>query len=191
MEQPSRGSLGEAIRKRRLELGWTQEQLAERISSEGEFVRQSEVSRLESGRVSLPRRARLERIALALDLSLGELLARSGWSEAEESFPVRVGPQNDRPLPVEANPSSDERADVPEIQEPQDRESGVTGLPRRNRVARVEPTLRSGLQDAMARLQVQTERLERNRVFSESLAQLIHPTTGERDPDPDSRDLST
>jgi len=58
-------------------LGLTQEALAERI---GEGMRQAEVSRLESGRVTLPRRERLERIAAALDIPVGELLARSGWS---------------------------------------------------------------------------------------------------------------
>jgi transcriptional regulator with XRE-family HTH domain len=76
-------TLGTIIRKRRLELGLTQEQLAERISAHGEFVRQSEISRIESGAVGLPRRARLERIAAALDVPLGELLAHSGWSHAD------------------------------------------------------------------------------------------------------------
>jgi transcriptional regulator with XRE-family HTH domain len=76
-------------------MGLTQEQLAERISSDDDYVRQSEVSRLESGHVGLPRRARLERIAAALELPLGELLARSGWAGAVESFhapdePTRV-----------------------------------------------------------------------------------------------------
>jgi len=80
-------SLGASIKARRLELGLSQEGLAERASGPGEEVRQSDVSRLERGRVALPRRARLARIAAALDLSLGELLARSGWAGAEAAFP--------------------------------------------------------------------------------------------------------
>jgi transcriptional regulator with XRE-family HTH domain len=73
-------TLGQAIRSRRTELALTQEELAERI---GEGVRQAEVSRLERDRIGLPRRARLERIATALELPLGELLARSGWAGAD------------------------------------------------------------------------------------------------------------
>ena len=67
-------TLDQLIRARR-ELRLTQEELAERI---GGGMRQSNVSRLERGRVALPRRERLERIAAALELRLGDLLARSG-----------------------------------------------------------------------------------------------------------------
>lgn len=74
------GSLGEVIRRRRLEFGWSQEELAVRVSDAGDDVRQSDISRLELGKVGLPRRARLERIAAALEMPLGELLARSGWA---------------------------------------------------------------------------------------------------------------
>jgi transcriptional regulator with XRE-family HTH domain len=73
-------SLGQRIRERRLELGLTQEALAERI---GGGVRQAEVSRLEHDRVVLPRRQRLEHIARALEMPLGTLLAESGWAGAE------------------------------------------------------------------------------------------------------------
>ncbi|MBA2467881.1 MAG: helix-turn-helix transcriptional regulator [Chloroflexia bacterium] len=58
----------------------TQEELAERV---GPGVRQSEISRLERNRVTLPRRQRLEQIARALDIPVGVLLARSGWVGAE------------------------------------------------------------------------------------------------------------
>ena len=78
-------TLGETIRARRDELGLTQEQLAERL---GYGVRQSEISRLEHNRIHLPRRERLEQIAEALGLPLGELLAASGWSGAETAFPA-------------------------------------------------------------------------------------------------------
>jgi transcriptional regulator with XRE-family HTH domain len=80
-------TLGQVIRTRRLALGLTQEELAERI---GDGVRQAEVSRLECDRVTLPRRRRMERIAAALDLPLGQLLATAGWSGADGAF--RPGP---------------------------------------------------------------------------------------------------
>jgi transcriptional regulator with XRE-family HTH domain len=73
-------ALATLIRERRQDLGLTQEQLAERI---GGGARQSEVSRLEQGKVSLPRRLRMEQIARALELPLGEVLLRSGWAGAE------------------------------------------------------------------------------------------------------------
>jgi len=69
-------SLGTFIRERRQELGLTQEELAERI---GAAVGQADVSRLETNRVAFPRRERLEAIARALDVSLGDILMRSGW----------------------------------------------------------------------------------------------------------------
>jgi transcriptional regulator with XRE-family HTH domain len=72
-------TLGQVIRRRRIELALTQEELAERI---GEGVRQSEVSRLERDRIVLPRRERLERIAKAIQMPVGELLAQSGWAGA-------------------------------------------------------------------------------------------------------------
>lgn len=59
-------SLGRAIRERREEIGLTQEELANRVVSCGdETFRQSDVSRLESGRVQLPRLQRLEALARA------------------------------------------------------------------------------------------------------------------------------
>lgn len=73
-------TLGQVIRDRRRELGWTQEGLAARVDH---GVAQSDVSRLERGKIMLPRRQRLERIAAALELPLGVLLARSGWAGAE------------------------------------------------------------------------------------------------------------
>jgi transcriptional regulator with XRE-family HTH domain len=97
-------TLGKFIQRRRMELGLTQEQLAERI---GSGVRQSEISRLEHDRISLPRRQRLEQIALALDVSLGQLLARSGWAEAEQEFAESratvPSPAYDSPLNGEAS----------------------------------------------------------------------------------------
>ena len=89
-------TLGRTIRLRRIELGLTQAQLAERI---GGGVRQTEVSRLECDRVTLPRRERLGRIAAALDLPLGDLLARSGWTGADACFAPTV-PAESAPLPA-------------------------------------------------------------------------------------------
>jgi len=74
-------SLGQLIRERRMDLGLTQEELAERM---GTTVRQSDVSRLERNKIGLPHRDRLDQIASALELSLGELLVASGWAGAGE-----------------------------------------------------------------------------------------------------------
>lgn len=96
-------TLGSAIKARRIALGWTQQELAERASVMGEMVRQSDISRLEKGRILLPRRERLESIAAALDLTLGELLSRSGWANAERFFRTQP-PASDlarAPQPVE------------------------------------------------------------------------------------------
>ena len=92
MDEPH--TLGDVIRSRRLALQLTQEELAERI---GDGVRQAEVSRLERGRVTLPRRRRLERIAAALDLSLGELLAHAGWAGTDSAFRPAIGDADRQP----------------------------------------------------------------------------------------------
>ena len=93
---PKTVSLGQYIRQRRMELGLTQGELAGRI---GGTVGQSEVSRLEKDRITLPRRMRMMAIAAALQVSLGELLIRTGWMDEDligESHEV------EEPLPVEA-----------------------------------------------------------------------------------------
>lgn len=96
-------SLGSAIKARRLELGWSQEELAERVAAHGDpAFRQSDVSRLERGKVGLPHRDRLARIAAVLDLTPGELLARSGWAGAEAAFSAG-GQATDRAVPAEAD----------------------------------------------------------------------------------------
>lgn len=80
---PNQATLGQFIRQRRVELGMTQEEFATLL---GEGKRQSEVSRLERDRIGLPRRERLERIAEALDVSVGDLLVRSGWAGADRAL---------------------------------------------------------------------------------------------------------
>ncbi|HEX2280222.1 MAG TPA: helix-turn-helix transcriptional regulator [Thermomicrobiales bacterium] len=99
-----RQSLGDAIKTRRRELGWSQEELAQRMINSGDLTfRQSDVSRLERGKVVLPHRQRLEHMAAVLGLSLGELLARSGWSgwcdrSAEAIVPADAEVSGDAPV---------------------------------------------------------------------------------------------
>ncbi|MBA3275627.1 MAG: helix-turn-helix domain-containing protein [Chloroflexia bacterium] len=88
-------TLGTFIRERRMELGLTQEELAERV---GEGVRQSEISRLEHDRVTLPRRARLEQIAAALDVSMGDLMVRTGWMDEENRSSLSDDPSEQNGL---------------------------------------------------------------------------------------------
>ena len=68
--------LGNFVRERRLELGLSQEALAERV---GDSVRQAEISRIENDRVHLPRRERMAALAEALEVTLGDLMVKSGW----------------------------------------------------------------------------------------------------------------
>jgi transcriptional regulator with XRE-family HTH domain len=76
-------TLGKFVRRRRMELGLSQEELAARV---GDGTRQADVSRLENDRIVLPRRERLERLAVALDVPLGHLLVRSGWVGANDNL---------------------------------------------------------------------------------------------------------
>ena len=118
-----RRTLGDAIRTRRLELGWSQEELAKRIADHGdEAFRQSDVSRLERGKVTLPRRERLEHIAAVVELSLGDLLARSGWTGAASAFASERSPNpgahgtlpdsapGDAPSPLAESPAGESAA---------------------------------------------------------------------------------
>ena len=73
-------NIGDFIRERRQDLGLSQEELANRV---GGGMRQADISRLEHNRVTLPRRARLELLARALNVSLGELLVHTGWLDGE------------------------------------------------------------------------------------------------------------
>ncbi len=64
----------------------SQEALAARVSDLGSEIDQADISRIELGKVDLPRRRRLEHLAAALELSPGELLEASGWVGAAERF---------------------------------------------------------------------------------------------------------
>src|SRR5215204_5348688 len=90
-------SLGEAIRLRRLELGMSQEELAERI---GPDVRQSDVSRLERGKILFPRLERLNQIAAALGMTIGALLTEAGWFTDEENAPLSATDSSTQYSPV-------------------------------------------------------------------------------------------
>lgn len=92
-------SLGEAIRLRRVEMGMSQEELAERI---GPDVRQSDVSRLERGKILFPRLERLNQIASALGISVGALLIEAGWFTDEEIARANAlgGPEPGTGIPI-------------------------------------------------------------------------------------------
>jgi transcriptional regulator with XRE-family HTH domain len=83
-------TLGTFIRMRRIALGLSQEQLAERMSDIVHYVRQSEISRLELDKVTLPRRDRLVALGRALNVPVGVLLALSGWGNQESSRTERL-----------------------------------------------------------------------------------------------------
>jgi transcriptional regulator with XRE-family HTH domain len=67
---------------------------------------QSDVSRLERDKITLPRRDRLERIADALDIPLGELLASSGWADADRFFTPSATDDREGPEERGAQPGS-------------------------------------------------------------------------------------
>jgi transcriptional regulator with XRE-family HTH domain len=159
----TRSALGEVIKARRIELGWTQEELAERVSADGEFVRQSEISRIENGRIALPRRERLERIAQALGLPLGELLARSGWAGAEPHFgssatesDAERTPDGKLNGPGEALIAPD---DDPVLFEA---EWVPVGALSRAKTTTYDPDALAALRRALARMRMEADRLQHN-----------------------------
>src|SRR5262245_57206275 len=69
-------TLGSLIKTRRLALGLNQETVAMRMVAHGDVTfRQTDVSRLELGKVALPRRERLSHLAAVLELPFDELMA--------------------------------------------------------------------------------------------------------------------
>lgn len=110
-------SIGDVVHRRRSELGLTQEELAARV---GQGMRQSDVSRLEHNLIALPRRRRLERIAAALDLSTGKLLAEAGWFDdlvetTTPSPPVEEMSGHALEPPVEQGVDTQDRARLRQI----------------------------------------------------------------------------
>jgi len=89
-------TLGQFIRTNRLAMGLTQEQLAERV---GEPLRQSDISRLEKDGIEFPRRERLDAIATALSVTLGDLLISTGWLEIEHAQMLEQIKDDEEPDP--------------------------------------------------------------------------------------------
>ena len=71
--------LGGNLAERRKQLGWTQEMLAERVGVDAETI-----SRIERG-AHLPSLPTLDRLAVALRCSAGDLLSQEGPEEASEA----------------------------------------------------------------------------------------------------------
>ena len=71
--------LGGNLSERRKQLGWTQEMVAERVGVDAETI-----SRIERG-AQLPSRATLDRLAVALRCSAGDLLSTEGPEAASEA----------------------------------------------------------------------------------------------------------
>ena len=74
-------NLGSAIRRRRLELGLSQTEVAERLGAE---MQQSDISRIERGRARSPRPQLLMSLARVLDISIVDLMADAGWLRPDE-----------------------------------------------------------------------------------------------------------
>ncbi len=89
-------TLGQFIRANRLAMGLTQQQLADRV---GDNVRQSDISRLEIDGVEFPRRERLDAIAVALGVTLGDLLISTGWLEIEHAAMIEQISDDEQPDP--------------------------------------------------------------------------------------------
>jgi transcriptional regulator with XRE-family HTH domain len=150
--------------------------LAERVSTDGEYVRQSEISRIENGRITLPRRERLERLAAVLDLPLGELLARSGWVGAEQHFqPSSI----DRPA-EESMPRFHNGAQ-PQIAQPATPTSSSSdaqqpSVPFGASVRDYDPGAIAGLRRALQTMREQSARLHQNRLESMQVQRRFHET---------------
>lgn len=171
-------TLGVVIRRRRLELGWTQEELAERISADSEYVRQSEISRIESGRIALPRRERLQRLAIVLDLPLGELLARSGWAGAEPHFSLSATDA------IATHMQAASSSDVHESLQGSHATSFVAGQLSPPNVVRSQLTTRGYDPDAMAAfrhalatMRDESDRLQHNRATASVMQRQFHQLT--------------
>lgn len=80
------GNFGEIVRQARVQLGWDQAELAQRLGS----VRQQAVSRWEKG-TSRPRRAMVAQLADLLGLDVNELLLAAGYPGATADRHAEVG----------------------------------------------------------------------------------------------------
>lgn len=76
-------TIGERIRQRRLEMGWSLRELSRRMG----YANQSTVARIESGEIDLPQ-SKVVKFAEVLDVSVSFLM---GWNKEEiENRPVEM-----------------------------------------------------------------------------------------------------
>lgn len=96
MDKASHSQLGSLIRARRLAFGLNQEAIASRMVARGDTTfRQTDVSRLELGKVGLPRRERLAHLAAVLELSTDDLV--DAWAGSAPTTMPRQVPQQCKP----------------------------------------------------------------------------------------------
>ena len=79
MDQEQAKSLGQLLRRRRQELGLSQRKLAALA-----HMSDSSIARLEHGRFSAPRPAKLSLLAAALKLSRADIFVQAGYFVSEE-----------------------------------------------------------------------------------------------------------
>ena len=75
-------SIGQRIRERRMELGWTQRDLAAKM----EYSNNSTIARIEAGNVDVPQ-SRIVQFSKVLGVSVAHLM---GWDEEIEAQPVEM-----------------------------------------------------------------------------------------------------
>lgn len=80
-EEPIPGSLGDYVRRRRLDLSMSQQDLADRMVDHNAKVDQSDISKLEVPGTKLPRPPRMRALALALNVSIGRLYKEAGFPD--------------------------------------------------------------------------------------------------------------
>lgn len=73
-------TIGKKIKERRLELGWSQRELSDRMG----YNNHSTITRIESGKVDVPQ-SRIIKFSEVLGVSIGYLM---GWEEEIEKDPV-------------------------------------------------------------------------------------------------------
>jgi transcriptional regulator with XRE-family HTH domain len=100
-------NLGKAVRRRRMELGLSQIELAERMKGN---VQQADISRIERGYLPWPRLDLIHDLAAALSISPVELIALSGWMTADEYQHYRAerAPHAEKPLVILGPASSND-----------------------------------------------------------------------------------
>jgi transcriptional regulator with XRE-family HTH domain len=87
-KEPLPGSLGEWIRRRRKELGFSQQELADRMVELGGKYEQSDVSKQEVPGTKIPRPRGMRTLAFALEVSVDELNEAAAASEDLYGRPV-------------------------------------------------------------------------------------------------------